>query len=121
MNDSEQIRKAKSVINTFNILKIACEDPTNIPEPILEACKSQGTLAALDLPEHGICCMALNTMKTHADNNGDILWKNLNMLRSDVLIKYNKYIQSQNKPTRGSNAHLREKPCSSEREITKRE
>ncbi len=108
MNDSEQILKAKSVINTFNILKIAFEDPANMPGPILEACKSQGALAALDFPESEICSMSLNTMKTHADNNGAILWKNLNDLRNMVLKKHAEFVQSQYTPSRGSKAHLKD-------------
>jgi len=100
---------AESVVNTYTLLKKAIDDPENVSAAFIEACKSQGTLASLDLPEVGICAMSLNTMKTHADSNGKILWSQLDAYRKAALKKHQQYARTKTKPSRGSKNYLEDR------------
>jgi hypothetical protein len=96
------------------------EDPSSAPPAFIIACRSQGAFASFELPECGIRSMSLNTMKTHSDNNGKIIWENLNKLRKLLLVKYAQHVKKQNKPTRGSNAQLKEKLEEAESKLQQR-
>jgi hypothetical protein len=93
------------------------QNPEIAPIAIIEACKSQGALSSLDMPEYGIRPMSLNTFKTHCDNNSDILWQQMDASRKATLIKYNNYKNNINKPSRGTKIDLENRIAEINREL----
>lgn len=108
---------AESVAHTFALLKKAIDDPESVSAVFIRACKSQGHLASLELPDFGIHAMSLNTMKTHADNNGKILWTQLDAYRKTALKKHQQQVQSKTKPSRGSKINLEARLAGVERDL----
>lgn len=51
----------------YKLLRSALKHPRKAPSELVKACDSQHTLAALDLSQHGIHPMSLNTLKAVAD------------------------------------------------------
>ncbi|MCE9958428.1 hypothetical protein [Aeromonas rivipollensis] len=76
---------------------------------LLKACKSQGGLAKLDLPAEGITPMALNTLKTKADEViEDGGWEKLNEMRKSYLVA-GKGVAAKLGTTSGRTANLKSK------------
>ena len=100
------MHNAESVVHTFALLKKAIDDPESVSAVFIRACKSQGQLASLELPEFGIYAMSLNTMKAHADNNGKILWQQLDAYRKAALKKHQQHAKTRINSSRGSKAYF---------------
>lgn len=118
-HNNEEVKpdNAVSVANTFTLLKKAIEGPESVSAIFIEACKSQGLLASLNYPELGICAMSLNTMKTHADNNGNILWSQLDAYRKAALKKHQQHAKSKIRLSRGSKTYLEVRLAVTEKEL----
>ncbi len=111
------MHNAESVLHTFALLKKAIDDPESVSAVFIRACKSQGQLASLELPEFGIHAMSLNTMKTYADNNGKILWTQLDAYRKTALKRHLQHARTRTNPTRGSKDYLEGRLAVVEREL----
>lgn len=91
------------------LLKRALQGSKQVPATLLKACKSQGDLAKLDLPAEGITPMALNTLKTKADEViEDGGWKKLNEMRKSYLVA-GKSFAAKSATTRNRTANLKSK------------
>lgn len=70
----------------FKVITRALEGKKNVPPGLSNSCKSQGGLAALNLPHEGITPMSLNTLKNCANATiEDGGWAKLDHLRRAYL------------------------------------
>ena len=75
-----------STLGRFKLLIKALEGNKNIPAPFAKACRSQGGLAKYSCPSEGIEPMALNTLKSCAEQFiEDGGWSSLDKMRRSYL------------------------------------
>lgn len=73
-----------STLARFQALTVALQGRNNIPPELISSCKSQNTLAAMNIPSHGISPMSLNTLKKCANLTiEDGGWRRLDRLRRE--------------------------------------
>jgi hypothetical protein len=116
----DTISNAESVLNTYNLLKKTIDDPSSALPALLEACKSQGALSSLEIPDLRIHGMALNTMKEQCNNNGCILWTQMDAARKRALHQHKEFQQKQSRPGRGSKAELSNLVSEKQEEISQK-
>jgi len=97
-----------SVRQRWILLGSILDNPKKLPRQISDACKSQGALAKLELPQEGVFKMTLNTLKATAriaieKNDGKDGWEQLEERRLSVqslVVKHSQLKQSaRKKPT----------------------
>ena len=98
--------KAASLKNQWELLKEVAKDPSIVAEPLratlMEALQSQGSLAALEIPEKGIVAMSLNTQKALATEVVPGGYAALNDYRKAVLARMKSFKILADKPGRGT-------------------
>ena len=83
--EKSQERNKTSTYARFKLLERSIKVPKNATQAILDACKSQASLANWEVPTDGIYRMSLNTLKSTADlviEDGG--WEELNRLRQQL-------------------------------------
>ena len=97
---------AKSVKELHRLLEDVAKDPRTAPQELVAAWNHQGTLAKLNLLSEGIVPMSLNTLKSHAEVVVAGGWKALNGSRERAKAVYEKHLERETLPSRGSRKDL---------------
>lgn len=115
--------KLHSIVEKFQLLENVYTSPNDFSKEdrdlVLQACKSQGSLALFSSDERGIESSSLNTMKAQANRVLDDGFVGLDRIRKNVLTKLEHLAAREARPNRGIRAELLLKISEQEQTIQK--